>query len=450
MNTKKFEMRFQSPELRALLWPDKKPDAQLKTEKLIQNLLGIAEEKIEKAITLFFEALTSDLIHKSSCSKLKKEFSNQVKQLKGKTAEIAVKVAQVFEEKLKQSKKKKAKMPSMLSGAQIPKVFDRFPLEDVTLCKMRARQGELFADNYKKAKAILRELKKRKALDPELQESKDQDEGLVTKQLKKRPPFELNASARIFEAYDKLNANDVRMGNNRSYLLSQCPKSAVSAGLLYDVALQQNVSVFISSLEASEAKGRCNNFWTHEKLTKIPLQNGWKIEHHVSSIIAKGAKEQDGIRDPQLIETKLVATRKTAAGEEEARVLTHIHYDGWRDRTAAPDEKLLQKLVDRIEELQKEGVKDAPFEVNCKGGIGRTGTIVAIHWIRQKIYEELEKNVGLDVITINIPELIYAMRKQRKSLVSEKEQLVQIYQATASFYERLKAQNSGGTSIYRS
>ncbi len=120
----------------------------------------------------------------------------------------------------------------------------------------------------------------------------------------------------------------------------------------------------------------------------------------------------------------------------ETRTLTHFHYDGWKDGQAAPSEELLQKLCDLIEEKQ-EG-KKTPFEVNCKAGIGRTGTLVLCHYLRQKIMEELGKGVELDKIRLNIPEALYAFRKQRPGIIGAPDQLAQVYSITASFVERLK------------
>lgn len=343
-----------------------------------------------------------------------------VKSLGGNVAKIAEKVILAVKGKV--------------VAKDIEGTLSQLHLECITLSQMRARQTELQANNYKKAKEILSELKREKTTAPTLQEAKGPDN-----KDEKKHSVSSHLFGKYFGGHTKLDVNDVKMGKNRNYLLSQCPRTAASAGILYTLALRQNISIFVSLLESTEASSFCNLFWMPRELAHISSRDGWKIEHLVSKVIGQGAKELAGTRDSQLVETTLLATRNIAFGqEEEARLMTHLHYDAWRDRMAAPNEELLHKLVNRIEELQGEGVKDAPFQVNCRGGIGRTGTLVAIHAVRQKIYEELGKGVSLDTIRINIPGLIYDLRKQRKSLVSGKEQLVQIYQATATFYERLQ------------
>ena len=223
------------------------------------------------------------------------------------------------------------------------------------------------------------------------------------------------------------------MGERRNYLLSGCPKTAQEAGDLYDAALKQGVSLFVSTLEANEAPDRMNNFWTKEKLAQIPLRFGWKIEHVGNHLLAERAKEAKGTRTPQLIETCLIATKD---GEED-RILTHIHYDAWRDHHAAPNEGLLLTLLARIERIQE--AKETAFEVNCKGGVGRTGTVVISHYIRRKIDEELEKGVALDAIALNVPEITYEFRKQRRGVLSHGSQLTQVYSIASAYYEQLKA-----------
>src|SRR5258708_8719676 len=49
-----------------------------------------------------------------------------------------------------------------------------------------------------------------------------------------------------------LNASDVQM-SGRNYLLFACPANVTIAALLFDAALQQEVSLFVSLLESSES-----------------------------------------------------------------------------------------------------------------------------------------------------------------------------------------------------
>ena len=116
--------------------------------------------------------------------------------------------------------------------------------------------------------------------------------------------------------------------------------------------------------------------------------------------------------------------------------VTHLHCDGWIDRSPISDEETLQHLLDRAEELSPE--KDIPVAFNCKGGKGRTGTAYLCYYLRRYIQERLAAGDRLDDITINIPKLLYNSWKERSGLTSHGDQLTQVYSVTAAYYNRLK------------
>ena len=104
--------------------------------------------------------------------------------------------------------------------------------------------------------------------------------------------------------------------------------------------------------------------------------------------------------------------------------MIHLHYVGWKDRKAIPDERLYQKLLDRMKELSPIG--NAPISINCRGGVGRTGTTAAAYAL-----EYSGKKM------VNIPQTIFDLRKQRKGMVGQETQFSQVYSVLGRYFGQL-------------
>jgi protein-tyrosine phosphatase len=99
---------------------------------------------------------------------------------------------------------------------------------------------------------------------------------------------------------------------------------------------------------------------------------------------------------------------------------------------------LLDKLFKRKDELVLD--QALPITINCQGGIGRTGVVAITELAKREIdRKKLQAKDGTE-IKINIPELIYTVRQlyQGKTLVSNHEQLSQIYYMVGRYYQEQK------------
>jgi len=229
-----------------------------------------------------------------------------------------------------------------------------------------------------------------------------------------------------------LNASDVELEGHK-YLLFGCPENAATAGQLFDAALERNVTLFVSLLQSTEAKDKFNNYWTEEQCRRIVSRQGWSFTHDSRKVLAAAELRAATPNRPELVETLIVATKG-----DDVRVLTHLHYQGWIDRDVMPHEGLFHILLNRIEELQ-EGTQ-APFAINCHGGVGRTGTTAISHYFRKKIAAELGRGTPLGKIEVNIPEMVFTFRKQRRYFLQESGQLANVYSILGKHAEGLKFQ----------
>ncbi len=228
-----------------------------------------------------------------------------------------------------------------------------------------------------------------------------------------------------------INASDVKM-KLQKFVLAACPRNRKAAKDYYEATLDQNVTLFVSAIKSNEAKSRYNNFWTKKRLKKIALKDKSKIVHVTSKVLCINNNTKHKKVVPQIIETTLETT--------SGKTISHLHYDGWRDKRAMPCLQLFSQLLDRIYELNPD--PKVPIAINCRGGVGRTGTIAVSLYLRRLVDAELAKGVKINDIKINIPEIIYTFRRYRKRLIGNPHQLAQIYSSLADYYERVAANSS--------
>lgn len=118
------------------------------------------------------------------------------------------------------------------------------------------------------------------------------------------------------------------------------------------------------------------------------------------------------------------------------RVVDHIHYTEWPDFGVPTSRKALRALVYFMNEYQ-DAVPEHPIIVHCSAGIGRAGTIIAIHSFLSQHFS------GESHITVQ--ELVEQMRCQRFGMVQTEEQYLLIYQTIEEILEHQRARAARAT-----
>ncbi len=225
----------------------------------------------------------------------------------------------------------------------------------------------------------------------------------------------------------------VAIPNRQNYILTGSPHGSKMIGSFYDELIKRNVQVILTANQANESSS-CPEFWSNKELKHVKLKGDWQIENveNRTKIHAKGKG------DSKIVE-RILHLKKG----KETREITHLHYEKWKDKNPAPDTELLHALLDRKDELHKSKnvPVDVPFVVNCKAGKGRTGTLAILDYARKEVDAQVAKGKKLNEVSLNIPEMIYEMRKQRPSLLGRTSQVQQVYQALGLYHDRLKAKH---------
>ena len=81
-----------------------------------------------------------------------------------------------------------------------------------------------------------------------------------------------------------------------------------------------------------------------------------------------------------------------------------------------------------------------PLVVNCRGGIGRTGVFLVSHYLLDQIIQNLRelKDAPVESITVNLAEVIYMFRKERRSLLTGHKGLCEVVDYLAGIHDEIR------------
>lgn len=237
-------------------------------------------------------------------------------------------------------------------------------------------------------------------------------------------PFDHNRLGREVEG-TYLNASEVHLKDGPKYIFAAIPRDSVTIADYYHCLMQKGTKVVVTTNPTLESED-CRPFWLNTELEKVTFRDGWTIREIATNVLMKNKSS----KGPELIQRTLNVTKGG-----EAKTITHLHYENWPDHKAAPDDEMLSALVHKINELQT--TNDHPIAINCKGGIGRTGTLAIAHLAIHEIKKQLKAGKKKDEVSLNIAKMIYSLRKERRGMVSHKEQILQIYRLIHEYYKTL-------------
>jgi hypothetical protein len=217
----------------------------------------------------------------------------------------------------------------------------------------------------------------------------------------------------------------------QSFMFCAVPYTYTEAGSLMSVLLHRKGTVMVSTLESFEAKHKGNNFWKKENISKLVMQDGWKVEHASEKETHRGAERS------KILETTLNVSNGIAV-----LTMTHLHLDGWVDRCACPDDQLLFELIMRMRQLNPDPT--IPFSINCHGGIGRTGTTGMCLELFNEIDAQRKEGKALDEIQLTVLGRLYNFRMQGRDIIHQETAFAQIFAVVGIYYSYLKAQEALG------
>lgn len=218
---------------------------------------------------------------------------------------------------------------------------------------------------------------------------------------------------------DYINASYIRGGHARSYISCQAPLPATFNDF-WTMIWENHIPLVVMLtrfLEKRMVKAHC--YWPQE----LGCSEDFGGLRLMLTSVRKLLNNQITLRTFKitLIETG------------ESRDVAHIHYTEWPDFGVPTSSQGLRQVVKLID-IYNEQQPDRSIVVHCSAGIGRTGTLLAVHSF-------LSRHRGDGSVTVR--EIVEDMRKHRMGMVQTKEQYKFIYQAIEDALREKDRMHSG-------
>ncbi|KAI6220980.1 hypothetical protein M3Y99_01572100 [Aphelenchoides fujianensis] len=188
--------------------------------------------------------------------------------------------------------------------------------------------------------------------------------------------------------YDYIHANYVGTPiSDRRFICAQGPLDGTVADFWHMILQEDSDSVIMLCNITEKGMNKCAPYW--------PAEQGQKASY--------GDVEVANVRfmtpEEQTVRMSVLAVRFKQDGKEVVREVRHYHWVDWPDRGVPPCRLTALVLLSHVRGSKK------PIVVHCSAGIGRTGTIVAIEFI----LERLQQGIPCEAMD----ELLKDLRNQR-------------------------------------
>ncbi|MCH9634440.1 MAG: hypothetical protein S4CHLAM7_11910 [Chlamydiae bacterium] len=117
----------------------------------------------------------------------------------------------------------------------------------------------------------------------------------------------------------------------------------------------------------------------------------------------------------------------------DQKKLPFLHISDWKDHQGYD----IKELVESVDHARKRIDKDQIMAIHCSGGVGRTGTFLAIMALFDAIDSQIEEGKSLDELELSIAELYIKLNLHRRPLIAKEAQYIAVYRAV-DFYLKNK------------
>lgn len=107
------------------------------------------------------------------------------------------------------------------------------------------------------------------------------------------------------------------------------------------------------------------------------------------------------------------------------KTVPFLHLDNWKDHAGFD----VEKLVEYANLVRKRINKESILAIHCSGGVGRTGTFLAVVALLDEIDDQLSKGFKSLELNLSIPKLFLKLNFYRRLLVAEESQYICLYRA---------------------
>lgn len=239
-----------------------------------------------------------------------------------------------------------------------------------------------------------------------------------------------------------LNANTIELdaaGKKLTYIATQGPKETTFNDFWKAIVVGRS-HIFNLAMQVENNKLKCDDYWSSSMPFEImdgknKIGTVQKITEEVLKLPLITTDQPKPKRSYSYESTciKQCIVKRTfefkSASTGETRTIFQYHYNQWPDH-GVPDAGPFKQLLDILDECSNE---DGPPVIHCSAGIGRTGTLIAVHALRNLIKAQIEQKQTPSITSEDIVELILNMRRQRTGMVQSDEQLKMVYSCVHNY-----------------
>lgn len=110
---------------------------------------------------------------------------------------------------------------------------------------------------------------------------------------------------------------------------------------------------------------------------------------------------------------------------EEARTVQHYQSTAWPDHGSPDLDEEWPALMHLLDTIQQEREQSNTVVVHCSAGIGRTGTIIALHELVSSLHAQLAR--GSSNVRVSVFATVRRLREERWGMVQNRDQYSFIY-----------------------
>ena len=206
------------------------------------------------------------------------------------------------------------------------------------------------------------------------------------------------------------------LGKQTDFLATQGPLPATFYNFWRMVDQYSVKRIYMICKLEEDGRKKCDQYWPTDQKSPIIMQNEFKVE------LKQETKSEDGFK----IERRLTFTNMS---DDTVRDIDHIHIIGWADHDI-PSREDMQTLYDMIDECIDNKVEKVPDLVHCSAGIGRTGTFIALYYLRRVFRYYRDNHMTLECSVFS---LVRNLKEQRFLLINKPVQYRLLYTALADW-----------------
>ena len=224
--------------------------------------------------------------------------------------------------------------------------------------------------------------------------------------------------------HDYINANFINGASGRvSYIAAQGPVSE-SVEDFWRMIVQYSVQLIVMVCNLEEyGKRKCWDYW----------REGAELSLGVSGVLIEQVGETEDLGQ-DLLQRFLRIRVPAAAGQAPAsrpieRIVRQLHYTKWPDHGAPENADPILHLLSVMRGVQP--YDRTPILAHCSAGVGRTGTIIALDYVRALLQQGLLGKTQLD-----LAQIVLELRRQRPAMVQTPDQYVLLHRCVAALFRQ--------------